>query len=113
MNVINDDIKAAIQKELQGANERFPLFASLHEAYAVISEESDEALDDMKHFSDMFMLFWRAVKQNNDRVAIDCITRAKHAAENLAIEACQVAAMCEKAIQSNEAKEAARNGNDS
>lgn len=109
MNVITEEIKAAIQKELAGANERFPLFSSLHEAYAVISEEQDEAFDAMKHFSDMFMLFWKAVKQNNDPVAIDCIARAKHAAENLAIEACQVAAMCEKAIQSHKAKEAQHN----
>ena len=109
MNVITEEIKAAIQKELAGANERFPLFSSLHEAYAVISEESDEALDAMKHFSDMFMLFWKAVKQNNAPVAIDCIARAKHAAENLAIEACHVAAMCEKSIQSHKAKEAQHN----
>lgn len=106
MNVIKDDIKSAIQKELRGANERFPLFASLHEAAAVISEEHDEAIDEMKHFSDMYSLFWKAVKQNNVPVAIDCIARARHAAENLAIEACQVAAMCEKAIESQKAKEA-------
>ena len=105
MNVITDEIKSAIQKELAGANERFPLFASLHEAAAVIFEEQNEAADALKHFNDMFLLFWKATKQNNVQVAIDCIARAKHAAENMAIEACQVAAMCEKAIQSQKAKE--------
>ena len=43
MNVCKDEIRDAIEHELVSANEIHPLFASLHEAYAVILEELEEA----------------------------------------------------------------------
>lgn len=100
MDVIKDDILDAIETELCGANERFPLFASMHEAIAVIAEELDEATDALSHMRDIFDMAWRCVKSDNTFTAMECITRLKYEAENLAIEACQVAAMCEKAVQS-------------
>lgn len=100
MDVIKDDIRDAIEKELCGANERFPLFASMHEAIAVIAEERDEATEALSHMRDIFDMAWRCVKSDNTFTAMECITRLKYEAENLAIEACQVAAMCEKAVQS-------------
>lgn len=99
MDVIRDDIRDAIEKELCGANERFPLFASMHEAAAVIAEERDEAAEAMKTVCDHFDMAWRLIK-NNSELSLQCITRMKFAAEELAVEACQVAAMCEKAVQS-------------
>lgn len=98
MNVIQDDIRDAIEKELVGANERFPLFASPHEAIAVIAEEVDEAADALVYVKDDLINAWGRVK--NDLDALGIITKMKVEAENLAIEACQVAAMCEKAVQS-------------
>lgn len=100
MNVIQEDIRDAIEKELCGANERFPLFASLHEGIAVIAEERDEAAEELEHLKDLFDMAWRAIKHDNMVVSLECITRMRFAAEHLAIEACQVAAMCEKAVQS-------------
>jgi len=99
MNVIQDDIRDAIEKELCGANERFPLFASLHEAIAVIAEEMDEAADEMVNVHHLWQAAWKCVKGDSSEV-LDNITKMKFAAECLAIEACQVAAMCEKAVQS-------------
>ncbi len=109
MDVIHDDIRDAIEKELTAAKERFPMFASVHEAIAVIAEECDEAQDALKDISKQYDMAWDAVKGNNP-AALQCITRMRFAAEHLAIEACQVAAMCEKAVQSAEGW---KNGNHS
>lgn len=100
MNVIQDDIRDAIEKELIAAKERFPLFASLHEAAAVIAEERDEAFDEMKRLNIFLSAAWEKIKEDSDKTALEYITKAKIIAERLSIEACQVAAMCEKAIQS-------------
>lgn len=105
MNVIKDDIRDAIEKELCGANERFPLFSSLHEAIAVIAEEKDEARQEMISIDLFWKYAWDAIKVNNEKSALDFIARMKFAAERLAIEACQVAAMCEKTFQSCKSKE--------
>lgn len=42
MDVVRKDVEALVQKELDAANEKFPLFHSAHEGYAVILEENDE-----------------------------------------------------------------------
>lgn len=100
MNVIRNDIHALIKKELRGANERFPLFASLHEAIAVIAEERDEAADELKFATSYLSYAWVRIKMNDDKAALEFLSKAKEAAERLAIEACQLSAMCEKAAQS-------------
>lgn len=101
MNVIKDEIRDAIEKELAGANEKFPLFGSMHEAIAVIAEERDEAADELLTFNNNMRSAWAHVKMNADTsFVLRIITRMKFAAEALAIEACQMSAMCEKAIQS-------------
>lgn len=100
MDVIHDEIRDAIEKELCGANERFPLFASPHEAIAVIAEERDEAADELDWTNRLLTNAWGYIKRNESKNVLDCFARARFAAEKLAIEACQVAAMCEKAIQS-------------
>lgn len=99
MNVIQNDIRDAIEKELTAAKERFPMFASMHEAIAVIAEERDEAAAEMENVNTHLKMAWAQVKLNN-QTALNCIARLKFDAEKLAVEACQVAAMCEKAVQS-------------
>ena len=100
MDVIRTDIQDAIEKELADANERFPLFASMHEAAAVIAEEHDEAVESLNRCTLMYNTAWDFVKKNRTADALLCFNALLHEAENLASEACQVAAMCEKAIQS-------------
>ena len=39
-NVVKREVYKLIDKELAAANEKFPLFGSSHEAFAVILEES-------------------------------------------------------------------------
>lgn len=109
MDVIHNDIRDAIEKELTAAKERFPMFASLHEAIAVIAEETEESDEALKDVTEQLKAAWRCTRHNST-AALQCITRMRFAAERLAIEACQVAAMCEKAVQSAEVW---KNGNHS
>ena len=103
MNVIRNDIRDAVEKELAAANERFPLFASLHEAIAVIAEEKEECDDALRQgVISNLLAAWCCTRRNETKQALEHLTRMKFKAEELAIEACQVAAMCEKAIQSAE-----------
>lgn len=52
MDVITKDVRALAKKELAAANRRFRMFASPHEGYAVIREELDELIDEVRklHF---------------------------------------------------------------
>lgn len=100
MDVIREDIIAAVNKELTAANEKFPMFASLHEAYGVILEEvqeTEEAMADVRRFLN---LAWAYIKSNDPNIALGHLHRAKRAAIQTAREVCQVAAMCEKASMS-------------
>jgi hypothetical protein len=100
MDAVKNDIKKLIDKELDAANEVNRPFASMHEAYAVIKEELEEAEDESEKAGRFLNSAWSNIKQP-DNIGI---TNAKmfladmyKAAMNLAVEAVQVAAMCKKA----------------
>lgn len=104
MDVIHEDIKACIQKELNAANEKYPLFSSLHEAYAVMLEEYEESAEELEEVKKYLDLAWNQIRLNLNRNASSHIGRLALAAERLAIEACQLSAMAEKAIQSERSR---------
>lgn len=100
MDAVKNDIKKLIDKELDAANEVNPPFASLHEAYAVIKEEFEEAEDECEKAGRFLDWAWSNIKHDD----VIGISNAKtylgdmyKAAMNLAVEAVQVAAMCKKA----------------
>lgn len=100
MNAVKKDVEELVVKELNSANEQFPLFASLHEGYAVMLEEFEEAEGELEWVRDHIDYMWKNVKQNNSETSVhfaDCI---KDYAINLACEAIQLAAMAEKVIVS-------------
>ncbi len=94
MNVIENDIQKLVQKELNGANKKFPLFNSPHEGYAIIKEEIEECMDNANPMFETFAAAWYHIKNNKN--AFDEIRQVKEFAEKLAIESIQVAAMCDK-----------------
>lgn len=49
MNELRAEVEAAAQAELNRANEKFPLFNSRHEGYAVVLEELEEAKEAMEN----------------------------------------------------------------
>lgn len=46
MDVVMNDVRLLVKKELAAANKKFPMFASAHEGWAVIREELQEVKDD-------------------------------------------------------------------
>lgn len=104
MNTISTDIHEAVLKELAAANEIHPLFASLHEGFAVSFEESCECMDEMKCIDAYMGDMWIAIRQNKEKRALECAEIIMKHAELLAAEACQLAAMMKKIEYSEEAR---------
>ena len=94
MNAVEKDVDALVFKELNEANKRFPLFSSPHHVYAVIKEEIEETMDGMNLLLEIFANAWDGIKKNEP--VFEQIRAAKAVAESVAIEAIQVAAMCDK-----------------
>lgn len=85
-----------MEKELEAANKKFPLFNSAHEGYAVLLEEAEELDSDSASIKYDMQCLWGAVKGNNTEAALETISHTYERAVNAAVEAIQVAAMCEK-----------------
>ena len=103
MNSVKSDVEKLVQKELESANQRFPMFRSDHEGAAVIFEEIQESEQALENAKTYFHLLWLGVKGNllHERN----IQYLKRYAEELACEAIQVAAMAQKFIDSKKERE--------
>lgn len=97
MNVVENDIRALVDKELAAANERFPQFHSAREGYAVIQEEVDELKEDMDRINCRITSLRARVRFNNS--CEELVSRIYDDAINAACEAIQVAAMCKKFLE--------------
>jgi len=105
MEMTNEVMKTIIfeliDKELQAANEKFPLFSSNHEAYAVIKEEMEEADEEAENINAFMGLAWAKIRTNKPHGDIaQEWEKVYNAAARMAIEAIQTAAMARKAIVS-------------
>ena len=104
MNAVKSDVEKLVQKELESANQRFPMFRSDHEGAAVVFEEIEEAHSEMLDMELHYKSLWKTIKEN-------FINTASYAelifddAINLACEAIQVAAMAQKFIDSKKERE--------
>ncbi|MDE6020537.1 MAG: hypothetical protein K2H01_06050 [Ruminococcus sp.] len=100
MNVCKNEISDAVEAELVAANEKYPPFASLHEAYAVVKEEFEEAKVEIDEYKKLMDDFWNCIKDDDIRGALELTAKMKHTGIRLAMEASQMAAMAIKAEQS-------------
>ena len=100
MDVIHNDIKTLTEKELKAANEKFPLFASMHEGSAVMYEEIQETEQELEMIHYHFREMWNCTRENDSENANDHAKLIRGYAEYLAVEAVQVAAMAQKFIDS-------------
>ena len=104
MNAVKSDVEKLVQKELESANQRFPMFRSDHEGAAVILEEIEETHSEMLDMELNYKSLWQTIKEN-------FINTASYAelifddAINLACEAIQVASMAQKFIDSQKERE--------
>lgn len=105
MDAVRKDVEALVEKELKAANEKFPLFNSAHEGYAVLLEEIEELDGENASIKYDARCLWGAVKGNNTEAVKETILHMSERAVNAAIEAIQTAAMCEKFKMSLEAEE--------
>ena len=97
-------IRPAIEKlaemEKQDANRKFPLFHSMHEGYAVLLEEVEEAREALTRTEISLSALWAHIRDNNAGRALEFAGRVREHALDLAVEAVQVAAMAQKFIDS-------------
>lgn len=100
MDAVKEDVELLVQKELESANKRFPMFHSDHEGYAVLKEEVEEAETDLIRTKDQVASLWRFTKKNLSKPKESAAESIKEFAIELAIEAIQVAAMAQKFIDS-------------
>lgn len=103
MNAVKQDVEKLVQKELESANRRFPMFRSDHEGYAVIKEEIEESEQALENTKVYLNLLWIGVKEN--LVHERNVKYLKRYAEDLACEAIQVTAMAQKFIDSQKERE--------
>ena len=102
MDAIKDNIYVLVDKELNAANEKFPPFASSHEAYGVIFAKFEETRDELNELESSVNHYWSGVKQNTANVVKnDRLAEIGERAVRLAVEAIQTAAMARKAILSS------------
>lgn len=95
MNAVSEDIAKLTEKELASANAQFPPFASEHEAWAVMHEELDECREVFEVLTRQDGFLWDCVKGKRG-YADGLVKEMREAAEMLACEAVQVAAMAQK-----------------
>ena len=101
-------IRPAVEKlaemEKQDANRKFPLFHSMHEGYAVLLEEFEEARESLNFAEGNLSMLWAHIRDNNAGRALEFAGRVREHALDLSVEAIQAAAMAEK-FRDSERKE--------
>jgi len=111
MKELKKEVSGLVEAELARAVAKYgKTFASIHEAYAVILEEVEEAGEPFEAVKMMLSLAWNSIKFNHADYAKDKIKLAKRYAIEAAAELIQVAAMCEKAAPDVVCGEEAKNG---
>lgn len=104
MNAVKADVENLVQKELESADQKFPVFHSDYEGAAVIFEEIEECKQEIENLEIQFEVLWSYVKADN-KISVITSKRLKLTAANLACEAIQVAAMAQKFIDSQKERE--------
>ena len=99
-------INAAIRDELAAAKKKYPTNNSRHEGYAVLLEEFEEMCDELEDLDAYMDRIWKNTKGNvSTEIYRDFLERAREKARLLIAEAIQTAAMIDKMIEFEIAKE--------
>lgn len=96
MNAVEDKIPALVAEELNAANREHDGFHSLHEGYAVLLEEVQEAKEALDAIHLELAEVWDGVWHDDQARSACCAERLEIHAVRLAAEALQVAAMAHK-----------------
>lgn len=98
MTELMDKIRVLTALELQNANTKHPQFHSLHEGYAVLLEELEEAAEALEEAEAMRKILWIHVRRDDEMMAKSFAARLEKASADLAAEAVQCAAMAHKML---------------
>ena len=101
MKELLNEVEQAVENELARANKQHPLFNSLHEEYGILAEEIAEAKEAFEETERMFDRFFMCMRKDDYSSANDYLAYIKKNAIDCAAEMVQVAAMAQKAIDSN------------
>ena len=96
MKKLKAEVEKAVAFELSEANKNYPLFASRHEGLAVIEEELWETHVAFTKVKSQFDIFRYDVFTDEYEALTEDVQELKERAINVACEAIQVAAMCDK-----------------
>ena len=96
MNIAKEHVVGLVAMELQYAKENHEDFHSLHESYAVLLEEVEEAREELERVERKLNVLWQSVREDDCDAALRQINEIEEAAVCLASEAIQVAAMAQK-----------------
>ena len=96
------ELEPLVEHELERANSVNPQFHSGHEGYAVLREECQETLEELELMKHHLFGLWMSVRQNRPDSAKDHVECLKDKSMNVAAEAIQVAAMCDKYMNMKE-----------
>ena len=89
-------INKAVMTETENAKKKYgDRYNSLHEGYAVLLEEVEEAADDLTYIKNNLSVLWQSIK-TNDLKDTTLLTDIEGTAQMLALEAVQIAAVCTK-----------------
>lgn len=105
MKELLNEVEQAVENELARANKQHPLFNSLHQSYGILAEEIAEAKEAFEETERMFDRFFMCMRKDDYSSANDYLAYIKKNAIDCAAEMVQVAAMAQKAIDSNAVKE--------
>jgi hypothetical protein len=89
-------IEQLVLEEYISANEKFPMFSSSHEAWAVLKEEIEEFADECYGIFNPISDLWRFVKTNDVNSQKDVLLLIKNHALRASEELIQVMAMIHK-----------------
>lgn len=103
MDAVRNDVEKLVEKELESANKKFPMFRSEHEGAAVLFEEIQESEADLDLIKADFTSLWNSVKRNWKNNEI--LKSIKQYSISLACEAIQVAVMAQKFVDSQKEME--------
>ena len=89
MEILKESVMKEIQKELNRVNEKFPLYNSSHESYAVILEEAEETEEALEAAKASLAVLWDKVRGKEVAYFLQEVTRPAHLAEEFALVACE------------------------
>ena len=98
MQELYKQLEQLSKEELAKVNEKFPMFHSTHEAYAVVKEEIEELENELVAINVLLSEIWQQIRLNQNNKEI--IQQLKRRALFSACEAIQVSAMAQKMIDS-------------